>query len=165
MIDPILLMIEVIKENTPNSKWVNAPLESFRQVANTNRGDIGEEFIVRLLTEVSIPVEKSANRMQEWDLTIQGKRYEVKTASEDTSGMFQFNHIRLDRKYDRLLCLGIRPDEILFNLWRKGEVAEGKAGTLVRMAEGQSITFKLTKKPQDMRPINVLPSIVRETAE
>ncbi len=48
----------------------------------------------------------------------------------------------------------------MFNMWRKGEVAEGIAGTLVRMAEGQSVTYKLTKKLSDMRPIVALPTHV-----
>ena len=81
----------------------------------------------------------------------------MKTASEDKGGSFQFNHIRLDRKYDYLLCLGISPTNIFFNAWTKGAVAENKAGTLVRMAEGQSVTFKLTKRKVAMQPIHALP--------
>ena len=38
------------------------------------------------------------------------------------------------------------------------QVAEEKAVTLVRMAEGQSVTFKLTKRPATMRRIEDLPS-------
>ena len=145
--DPITLMIEVIKENSPNSIWLGSPLESFRSVANTNRGDIGEEFVRRYLADSSVHAEKAESRNGEWDLKISGHKFEVKTASEDTGGAFQFNHIRLDRKYQFLLCLAVRPTELLFGIWSKGEVAEGKAGTLVRMAEGQSITFKLTSIP------------------
>lgn len=51
---------------------------------------------------------------------------------------------------------------IMFNAWTKGEVAEGRAGTLVRMAEGQSVTFKLTKKPGGMREIEELPAWIRD---
>lgn len=96
-----------------------------------------------------------------WDLKIGDKLFEIKTASEDTGGAFQFNHVRLDRDYDYLLCLGIRPASILFAAWRKGEVSEKAAGTLVRMAEGQGVTFKLTKKPDSMWEIEDLPDWVR----
>ena len=154
-------MLEVIKEHTPASKWSGALLEPFRQVANTNRGDIGEEFVARYLDQFEIPVVRSESRIHPWDLDIAGLKFEVKTASEDRGGSFQFNHIRLDRSYDYLLCLGIRPEEILFNGWRKGEVSEGVAGTLVRMAEGQSVTHKLTKRPADMRKIEDIPDWVR----
>lgn len=90
-------------------------------------------------------------------MEINTRKFEIKTASEDVNGNFQFNHIRLDRDYDYLLCLGISPSSIWFNAWRKGDVAEKKAGSLVRMAEGQSVTFKLTKSIKNMRPIEELP--------
>ncbi len=57
-----------------------------------------------------------------------------------------------------LLCLGICQYDVVFAMSRKGDVAEGKAGNLVRMAEGQSITFKLTKRLSEMRPIREMPS-------
>jgi hypothetical protein len=158
---PLELMLKVIEEHTPASKWSGATLEPFRQVANTNRGDIGEEFVARYLDQFEIPVIRSESRIQPWDLEVAGLKFEVKTASEDRGGSFQFNHIRLDRGYDYLLCLGIRPEEILFNGWRKGEVSEGVAGSLVRMAEGQSVTHKLTKRPADMKKIEELPDWVR----
>ena len=89
-------------------------------------------------------------------MEIGGLRFEVKTASEDRGGSFQFNHIRLDRNYDYLLCLAIRPEEILFNGWRKGRSLGRRSRTLVRMAEGQSVTHKLTRRPDDMRKIEDL---------
>ena len=49
----------------------------------------------------------------------------------------------------------------MFNAWGKGEVSEGRAGTLVRMAEGQSVTFKLTKRPDTMLPVEELPEWIR----
>lgn len=91
------LMLEVIRDHSPVSKWSGATLEPFRQVANTNRGDIGEDFIVRYLQLFDIPVAKSESRVYPWDLDIAGLKFEVKTASEDSGGSFQFNHIRLDR--------------------------------------------------------------------
>ena len=79
------------------------------------------------------------------------------------NGTFQFNHVRMDRDYDYLLCLGICPNEIVFNMWRKGIVAENRAGKLVRMAEGQAVTSKLTKKLGDMKPIESLPEFLNST--
>ena len=81
------------------------------------------------------------------------------------NGTFQFNHVRLDRQYDYLLCLGVCPHNVVFNMWRKGLVAEGRAGTLVRMAEGQAVTYKLTKKLDDMIDIVEMPSYVLRAIE
>ena len=74
------------------------------------------------------------------------------------------NTITLDRDYNYLLCLGLCPHEVVYSLWRKGEIAEGDAGTLVRMAEGQSVTFKLTKKLSDMNDLDFFVPAVREIA-
>ena len=155
------LLVEVIRDHSPKSKWTDAPLEGFRLVANTNRGEIGEEFILRYLALHGIQVHRGS-RTTPTDLTLGNKQFEVKTASEDVGGSYQFNHIRLDRQYDYLLCLGVSPGHIVFNGRRKGTVAEGRAGRLVRMAEGQSVTFKLTKRPDDMKAIEELPAWIEE---
>lgn len=160
-IDAVDLMLAVIRENTPTSIWSGAPLEPFRRVENTNRGDIGEEFLSRYLSQGGFAVEKSDVRAGREDMRIEQRGFEVKTASLGANRTFQFNHVRLDRDYLYLLCLGVCPDGIVFNVWRKGALAEGEAGRLVRMAEGQSITFKLTKRREDMRPIETLPNWIR----
>lgn len=158
-VKPIDLLVEVILEQVPEDIWQGSPLIGYRLLGNTNRGAIGEEFIRRYLTEAGIAVD-NGGRTSLTDMRIAGHAFEVKTASQGANRTFQFNHVRLDRKYEHLLCLGICPAEIVFNTWRKGEVAEGKAGGLVRMAEGQSVTYKITKKLSDMKPISELPTVV-----
>jgi hypothetical protein len=133
-------------------------------LGNTNRGEIGEEFIRRFLDQHEIRVG-NGGRTSRTDLRIADLRFEVKTASLGANGTFQFNHVRLDRQYDYLLCLGICPHQVVFNMWRKGVVAENRAGTLVRMAEGQAVTYKLTKKLDDMQNIADLPSSILETID
>ena len=157
-VTPVDLLLAVIRDHSPKSEWTDAPLERFRRVENTNRGEIGEEFLRRFLQQHDIKVG-NGSRVTPTDLVILGYRFEVKTASAVSS--FQFNHIRLDRRYDYLFCLAITPTEILFNAWTKGDVAEEKAGTLVRMAEGQSVTFKLTKQKSSLHPIEELPDWLR----
>lgn len=160
----IALMVEIIQEHSPEDIWQGSPLIGYRSLGNTNRGEIGEEFIHRYLSVAGIAVRKSA-RTSETDLRIVDQGVEVKTASLGANGTFQFNHVRLDRSYDYLLCLGICPHSIMFNMWRKGEVAENRAGSLARMAEGQAVTYKITKKLADMRPIEELPGFLRSTTD
>ena len=157
---PVELMATIIREQTPENIWHDSPLAGYRRLGNTNRGEIGEEFVRRYLREHDIDVE-NGNRTSRVDFTVGRMGFEVKTASLGVNGTFQFNHVRLDRNYDYLLCLGICPQQIVFNMWRKGVVAEGGAGRLVRMAEGQAVTYKLTKKLGDMVAIEELPSWVR----
>lgn len=153
--DPIELMIQIIKTHAPENIWLGSPLQGYRDLGNTNRGEIGEQFIRQYLTASDFEVSHG-NRAAITDVQIAGHAFEIKTASLGANHTFQFNHVRLDRNYEYLLCLGICPQEIVYNMWRKGEVAEGKAGRLVRMAEGQAVTYKLTKPLSTMLPIEHL---------
>ena len=162
--NPIELLVEVIDEHAPEDIWRDSPLIGYRLLGNTNRGEIGEEFIRRYLRGHNIPVT-NGGRTSPLDLTIGTGRFEVKTASLGANRKFQFNHVRLDRDYDFLLCLGICPHDIVFNMWRKGDVAESRAGRLVRMAEGQAVTYKLAKRLGEMVGIAELPSALRVVLE
>ena len=157
----IELLQSIIREHAPEDIWQDSPLIGYRMLGNTNRGEIGEEFIRRYLSSHGI-AGSSGSRTAKTDLRIGALRFEVKTASLGANGTFQFNHVRLDRMYDYLLCLGICPNNVVFNMWRKGAVAENRAGTLVRMAEGQAVTYKLTKKLADLMPIEELPTQIRQ---
>lgn len=159
--NPVELLVSVIHEHTPEDIWQGSPLIGYRLLGNTNRGEIGEEFIRRYLAQHGISAG-NGNRTSRTDLRVESLQFEVKTASLGSNGTFQFNHVRLDRMYSYLLCLGICPDRLVFDMWRKGEVAEQKAGSLVRMAEGQAVTYKLTKKVKDMVDIEALPDRIRQ---
>ena len=155
------LLVTIIREHAPEDIWRESPLVGYRMLGNTNRGAIGEEFIRRYLRQNEIEVG-NGGRVSPTDLRIEKVRFEVKTASLGANGTFQFNHVRLDRDYDYLLCLGICPHQVVFNMWRKGAVAEGRAGRLVRMAEGQAVTYKLTKRLAEMVAIELFPDRVRQ---
>ena len=45
--DPISLMVEIICENTPKSIWTDSPMEGYRSLGMTNRGEVGEQFVRR----------------------------------------------------------------------------------------------------------------------
>ena len=154
-LNPVDLLVEVIRENTPKNIWVDSPLLAYRSLGNTNRGEIGEQFVRRYLEAANIRVG-NGDRTSKTDMSIEGYRVEVKTASLGANGTFQFNHVRYDRDYRYLICLGICPNSVFFGEWRKGNLAEGGAGRLVPMAQGQHTTYKLTKKRDDLQPIEEL---------
>ena len=157
--NPVDLLVTIVREHAPKDIWQDSPLVGYRMLGNTNRGEIGEEFIRRYLEQHNISVG-NGGRTSRTDLRIGDLRFEIKTASLGANGTFQFNHVRLDRQYDYLICLGVCPHQVVFNMWRKGIVAENRAGTLVRMAEGQAVTYKLTKKLEDMLDIADLPHTI-----
>jgi len=101
-------------------------------------------------------VEYGASRLGDYDLDINNKKFEIKMATEDQGGNFQFNHLRYDYKYHFVLCLGVSPDSILFKIYSKADLATGKAGSLVSMGRGQNSSFKLTKPKSTLMNIDLL---------
>jgi hypothetical protein len=153
------LFIEALEKNVDNPKWKEGDFIGIKTVSNTKVGSIGQDFIEGLCSALSIPcsfpLRKDNTRMTQspWDVEICGVKFELKTATEDVSGSFQFNHIRYHRTYDAVLCLGVTPNELYFGLWSKADVATGKAGSLVSMEKEANASYKLTKKPRDLFPI------------
>lgn len=105
---PVDLLVEIIKEHSPEDIWQGSPLMGYRNLGNTNRGEIGEEFIRRYLKAARIEASDKGNRTSITDMLIGGRRFEIKTASLGANSTFQFNHVRPDRNYECLLCLGRR---------------------------------------------------------
>ncbi len=156
MTDPLNLLIELAKKKTIHSKWTDKPLYSIKILDNSCKGDLAEEFVMEYCKKLGFKVEYGKSRLGDYDLDIEGKKFEVKMATEDQTGSFQFNHIRYDYKYDYLICVGITPDSILFAIFTKAEVVTGKAGSLVSMGRGQNSSFKLTKPKKALYPISGL---------
>jgi len=141
------------KEKTVPGKWDNQPLLLIKIMANSTKGDLGELFITRYSKELGMTVTDRASRLGDYDVQINGADFEVKMATEDINGNFQFNHIWYDYKYDWILCLGVAPAEIVFDIFSKSELVTGKAGNLVSMGRGQNSSFKLTKRKSTLHPI------------
>lgn len=166
-----LMFIEALKKNVDNPKWKEGDFIGIKTVSNTKVGSVGQDFIESLcntfLIPCSFPLRKDNTRVTQspWDIEIYGIKFELKTATEDTSGSFQFNHIRYHRPYDAVLCLGITPNELYFGLWSKADVTTGKAGKLVTMEKGANASYKLTKKPSGLFPISDFEQKIKNFAE
>lgn len=162
------LFIDALKKNVDSPKWNKGDFIGIKTVSNTKVGSIGQDFIEGLCNSLSIPhsfplnKDKSRATQNPWDIEIKGVKFELKTATEDTNGNFQFNHIRYHRKYDAVLCLGVTPNKIYFRLWSKADIVTGKAGNLVTMEKGANASYKLTKKPSQLFPITSFEDKINE---
>lgn len=154
MTNPLELLSVVLSEYADADKWRDAPFEHIKRISNSHVGSVGQDFVKALCDALGFKCEKSASKHGPWDLRIKGVEFEVKTATEDTNGNFQFNHLRYHRKYDAALCVGIGPDSIHFGMWSKAEVSTGKAGNLVTMEKGANASYKLTKRREGLKPIS-----------
>lgn len=153
------LLKEVLGRHRNPSKWDGAAFERIKHISNTQVGDVGQDFVSEICSRSGLALELprtdegQPRRQHPWDMKINGITFEVKTATEDVKNAFQFNHIRYHRQYDALLCIGISPNDIRFDAWLKETVAIGGAGHLVTMDKGSSATWKLTKRPSQLRTI------------
>ncbi len=172
MPDARAILIDVLSRHADADKWVGQPFENIKRLSNTKVGDVGQDFVEALCHAIGFscdfPVNAQGKRLRTapWDVCLEGRTFELKTATEDVHGAFQFNHIRYHREYEALLCIGIAPAEILMGAWTKAEVATGGAGHLVSMDKGSSATHKLTKRREQLLSIrefenNVFDVLVR----
>ena len=160
MADAQAILNEVLSGYADADKWVGASFEGIKRLSNTKVGDVGQDFVERLCKDIGYEVEFPLNsegkrtRNSPWDIRIEGIMFELKTATEDVNGSFQFNHIRYHREYQALLCVGIAPEDIRFDAWSKATVSTGGAGTLVSMEKGGSVSWKLSKPSDQLRSIS-----------
>ena len=73
-VNPVELMVNIIKEHSPEDIWQESPLIGYRNLGNTNRGEIGEEFIRRYLKAAKIPVS-NGGRTSATDMQIAGQPF------------------------------------------------------------------------------------------
>lgn len=160
MVEAARILEQILTRYEDADKWVGARFEKIKRLSNTKIGDVGQDFIEELCTQIGFECQfphdgqGQRKRTSPWDIEIEKVTFELKTATEDTNGNFQFNHVRYHRQYDALLCVGISPEEIRFDAWSKADVATGKAGTLVGMDKDTSATHKLTKRGHQLRHID-----------
>lgn len=170
MCDPIKLLANVLQKFHDDPKWNGAVLGGIKTISNTKVGSVGQLFIEKLCGQLSIPCSFPVNSKGErliqspWDIKIANIQFELKTATEDTSGKFQFNHIRYHRSYEALLCLGVSPANLYFGVWSKGDVTTNKAGRLVTMEKGANASYKLTKAPSQLYEIDYFKSEIERFA-
>ena len=89
------LLKDIIKKHGNHPKWDNCDFYKIKTISNTKVGAVGQEFLEATLKKLKYKYlfPKSKNNAP-WDIEIQFVKFEIKTATEDTSGSFQFNHIR-----------------------------------------------------------------------
>ena len=160
-IDYRALFLESLKKFPNNQKWSLGDFVGIKTVSNTNVGNVGEDFILNYCKALGLKAEKSPTRTS-WDIKIEGIAYELKTATEDVHGKFQFNHFRTHRKYDAAICLGVSPNEIFFDVLTKTELLQKP---LVSMEKGANASYKWTRPKSDLWDITKFKDMILEFTE
>ena len=165
------LFKSIVAKHKNHTKWEEGDFIGIKSISNTKVGSVGQDFIESLCEQLNIPTVFPMNKdnkratQSPWDIKINNINFELKTATEDTNGKFQFNHLRYHREYQAVLCLGVSPNELFFNLWSKADVVTGKAGKLVSMEKSANASYKLTKAKKDLFEISEFEQKIKEFTE
>lgn len=143
--------------------------ETFLMNEKSNRNDTAHHEIYRSydvsvywskgLKQVSIPETHRGQYDVELYSPNKEIKFEVKVATQDVHGSFQFNGVRYDRDFTHLFCLGIMPNDVRFTIVPR---ADFHKYTLVSMAQGSNATFKLTRRETDLLTFSQFERIVNE---
>ena len=159
--NPLAYLAKLIADTVQGSpqKWAKGRLVGIKALSSTEKGNIAEAFVVWLARHHGLEADPHESKRGEYDVMVAGKKLEVKMASEDVSGNFQFNGIRYDRKYDMLCVIGISPDDVRFNIYPKSEVTTDL--TLVAMQKNTNATYKLTRKKSELLDLAEFPKFFK----
>lgn len=137
--------------------WEGKRFKPVKILSSGDKGLLGEELLHRLLQRIGYQPEIQKGRRGEWDVKVEGKKgeakFEVKVATQDTSGSHQFNGIRLDTEYSHLFLLGIGFDKLGYKIIDKRDFG---GYSLTPMQKGTNSTFKLTFKLEHLDSFDLL---------
>ena len=143
--------LRILEETVKADKWTGAKYEIVKRASMTNKGDFGEDVTTDIVNDVlKLAAERVNKGKGPFDirLLLSTKTIEHKLASEDVSGGFQFNGLRKDNKYDYAFLLGISPEDLWYQMYRKEDLK-----LTVAMTSGGSDSFKVSKVKRDMIPL------------
>ena len=129
--------------------WEGKRFASVKFASASEKGAIGEDFLHRMLIALGYKnVETLRGRKGPYDVGVKnGKKdvkFEVKTATLDIGGNFQFNGVRYDTKYTHLFFFGLLPNEIRYEIVDKNMIIGGSY-TMTPMRKGSNSDFKITR--------------------
>ena len=161
--------------------WIGANFTPIYLAENTATGDMGEEFVEKFCKSLGFNVvpnkkRKGKKARLQHDTTINSNLIEIKTATLGVSKAFQFCNVRKKYKYDFLFCLGVLPNDIMFNVYRHADVKSMKEGPYILAGCEDSVlpghmtpnqknaptedNFKLNKPPKELRHIAELQAVL-----
>ena len=181
MTNPVKMLVDMIaskaESDRKNNVWVKGAFMQIRALTPDTRGELGEEFVERLLVSLGYTVERSNvtdRTKKHWDLRVNGVALEIKTATVGKSGRsFQHENIEKDRDYDGIVLLDIAPDAIYLTAASKKDLPFNSPNDLWtkspkqmhRRAHGIQYKWDLSIKDVADREIKSLTDVERLMAD
>ena len=103
----------IINSHLKENPWNNTALERYTYLDPKNKGSVGEE-IIKTYVQENCPQAKITKRLSPGhDAIINGYRTEMKFSVATKRNMnyqFTFNHIGIEKDWDRIIFMGINGD-------------------------------------------------------
>ncbi|GAA6238869.1 MAG: hypothetical protein SPLM_09860 [Spiroplasma phoeniceum] len=115
-------------------------------------GQVGETFIKNIFNNNGYNVDLKSIH-DEYDIMIDDKKIEIKTAKVGYNNAFQFNGINPKYNYDLIICIGIELNSIKYRLFKSEQIFydHKKRSNLIKYSVKDKI---IEKKLTSMNPGN-----------
>lgn len=115
-------------------------------------GQVGETFIKNIFNNKGYSVDLK-HIHDEYDIIINNKKIEIKTAKVGSNKSFQFNGINPRYNYDLIICLGIELNSIKYRLFKSEQIFydHKKRSNLIKYKVKDNV---IEKKLTSMNPGN-----------
>lgn len=109
-------------------------------------GQVGETFVKNIFNHNCCNVDLKSIH-DEYDIMINNKKIEIKTAKVGSNKSFQFNGINPKYNYDLIICIGIELNSIKYRLFKSDQIYydHKKRSNLIRyLVKDKNVEKKLT---------------------
>ena len=123
---------EIAESDGIVQRWENKKYGDVQRITNPKKGDLGETLMKKWLEMSGYPCEilgrerkrggNNVDLLVDLDKDNKKERVEVKLASLDSQGKYQFNWIPIKSDYALISFLGINPDAIYLSIKTKEEL-------------------------------------------
>lgn len=123
---------EVAEGDSIAKIWENKKYGDIQRITNPKKGDLGEKFMKKWFEMFGYPCDISGrirkrggdniDLLVRLDKDSEKERVEVKLASLDIGGKYQFNWIPIKNDYALIVFLGINPENIYLSIKTKKEI-------------------------------------------
>lgn len=159
----IPILEEVLQEAQTEWSDINSKYREYRNLQIDKRGSFGERFFSEVLHKIykrRIVIEYQDGDCGDWDLKINGIKFEIKTSSIDVNKKFQNEGIKQNGDYDGILFLGITPNQLYIKFTLKTNISFEKLHN--RKKQGTGSGHKWDFREKDMIKVNNIEEIKKE---
>ena len=144
--------------NNPNAKYAK-----YRQIEIDKRGSFGERLFKDAFGRIyhrRSDITYQDGDQGDWDIKLNGWKFEVKTSSLDVNKKFQNEGLKQVGDYDGVMFLGVAPEQLFVKFVKKDDIPFDELHNREQAKTGRG--WKWDFKLGEMTPVDSLEDIQKE---